>query len=226
MPATRLTDSLGLPPGIAARFIPESAPRTELPLWVVRDAESGIRRWLLYVAPGEARDPALASAFKLLETEHPHLLRLDSAELEGAEPFLLFHWEGEQPLQLPLASPGRERAALQLLETVQALQALPEPAALPELTLADVWALPRTGFIRIAGLTSVAAGAGVEARRAGRAACATAVAELLGGGQGRAGLGETDQDALAAWENDGAEAYPALLAAVQRLHLVGLVADF
>jgi hypothetical protein len=227
MQAVRLTDSLGLPQAISARFLPEAAPRSAgAPLWAVRESATGVRRWLLYLEPGESRGTALAGAFKLLESEHPHLLRLAAAELEAAEPYLLFHWEGEQPLSRQLGSPARERAALQLLGTVQALQGLPEPVALPELTLDAVWALPRTEFVRIAGLHRAVAGAGVEARRGGRAACAAILGELLGGAQGRAGLGETDQDALAAWENDGAEAYPALLTAMQRLHLSGLAADF
>jgi hypothetical protein len=225
MQSTRLTDSLGLPPGIAASFIPESASPAE-GFWVVRDPASGARRWLQYLLPGETQGSRLAAAFRVLETEHPHLLRLLSAQLEGPDPCLLFHWEGEQPLSAQLPSPLRERAALQLLETVHALQTLAEPVALPELALGQVWALPRTGFVRIADLSGAVPGAGVEQRQAGRAACAAVLGELLGGAEGRAGLGETDQDALAAWENDGAEAYPALLTAVQRLHLVGLVADF
>lgn len=211
--------AIGLPPGLSGGFTAEELPRAGTALWLVRNCRSGTRRWLL--ASDVEADPGLSTATHILRTAPAsHLAPLDNSGAESGASYVCMRWQGERPLASALVSPARERAALQLLDSVHMLQALPEPVALPGLNMAQVLVMPLTGYLRLADLSGAVHNASIESLQSGRQACGGVLRELL------SGAGEAEQELLAAWENDGAEVYPALRAAVQRLQLAALAADF
>jgi hypothetical protein len=111
-------------------------------------------------------------------------------------------------------------AAISLLDALHFLQSLPEPLALPELNSAGVWSMPGTGYVRLADFSQAVRQADEDTLRAGRSAGSNILRELL------PGIGESESDLLAAWENEGAAAYPALRVALQRMYIAGLAANF
>lgn len=219
MQTVRLADGAGLPPGLAVSFSAEEQPREGFALWLVRDQRTGRRSWLLS-GSGED-DPVLATvAHTLRSAPTQHLCAFELSGSSGGAGFVTQRWGGERPLGAELSSPATERSALQLLDTVHLLQALPEPVALPGLHMAQLLVLPLTGFVRLADLSTAVRNASSEVLQEGRRAAAALLLALL------PGAGEAEQELLAAWENDGAQAYPALRMALQRLHLSALATDF
>jgi hypothetical protein len=207
----------GFAPALPAQFVLDGAAGPG-PMRA-RDRRTGTRSWILPLPPGDAVGAA-SLAHALRSAPHAHIAQLLATQADAEAPFIQLRWQGETLSASALGSPARERAALQLLDTIHFLQALPEPLALPGLVPEQVRAMPLTGYLRLVDFGAAEQNASLDMLRAGRAAASGVLQTLL------AGAGESEHDLLATWENEGAEAYPALRSALQRLHLASLAADF
>jgi hypothetical protein len=219
MHALHLPDGTGLPPAFDGRFAAEELPHDGSALWLVRDVRSGSRCWFLLSQTEDASDISIVTHI-LRSSSSPHLPALIESSTEAGSAYACLQWQGERQVADTLTPGQREWTALQLLDCIHLLQAMPEPVSLPQLGLGQLLVLPLTGYLRLADLSGAIHNASVEALLAGRQACAAVLRALLGEQLApEAGL-------LGAWENDGAESYPQLRAAIQRLQLAALTADF
>jgi hypothetical protein len=218
MQAVHAAGSPGLDPALAAQFMPEHAPVPLGAVTLVRDRQTG-RLGYLQSTPAVDTEQ-LSAAAQVLAVGNLHLCQLLSTRLEGEPAHVLTACQADCGSASDLPRPQREWAALQLLDVLHWLAGQPQPVALTSLDVSQLRVMPQTGYLRLTDFGGATFNAGLEALRAGRSAGVAVISSLLHA------EGAAEQEVLAAWENEGAEAYSALRLALQRAYIEALVADF
>ncbi len=216
------TESWGAPEAVQAAYLLEQ--RLELlsssePVYLGRERGTGQRFWVK-CDDGTAESSARLAQERavLAGFEHPHILPLKADMSSDDAHWLVFHWQGEQPLTesslSSLTQCDRVRLAMDLLDTVNHLHASEKPIAHGRLELEYLWVTPLAHWLRLCCFGHATIAASEQALSADRQATADLLTNILGVDETSTGLSSELKKALSQWADgtlDTSEQFKGLL---------------
>lgn len=201
------TESWGAPEAVQAAYLLEQ--RLDLlssnePVYLSRERGTGQRFWVK-CDDGTAESIARLAQEKavLAGFEHPHILPLKADMSSDDAHWLVFHWQGEQPLTESILSSltqcDRVRLAMDLLDTVNNLHAGEKPIAHGHLELECLWVTPLTHWLRLCCFGHAMIAANEQDLSADRQAAAGLLTNILCVDEASTGLSSELNDAVSQW---------------------------
>lgn len=202
------TESWGASEAIQAAYLLEQ--RLELlssnePVYLGRERSTGQRFWLKCGDGTAGSSARLAQERAVLAGfDHPHILPL-IADMGSDAHWLVFHWQGEQPLTESILSSlmhcDRVRLAMDLLDTINSLHTSEKPIAHGRLELDNLWVTPLTHWLRLCCFGHAVIAASEQDLSADRQAAAGLLTSILSVDETSAGLSGEFKAVVSQWSD-------------------------